>query len=53
MMEFDQTIKKNVRGSAMNITTSGIDFAKQVFQLHGTDGHGKVTLKSGYAASSY
>lgn len=43
MMEFDETIKK-VRGSEMNITTLGIDIAKQVFQLHGTDGHGKVTL---------
>jgi len=29
----------------MNTTTLGIDIAKQVFQLHGTDGHDKVTLK--------
>lgn len=29
----------------MNITTLDIDIAKQVFQLHCTDGHGKVTLR--------
>lgn len=29
----------------MNITTLGIDIAKTVFQLHGTDGRGKVTLR--------
>ena len=36
MMEFDETINK-VRGSEMNTTTLGIDIAKTVFQLHGTD----------------
>lgn len=29
----------------MNITTLGIDIAKNVFQLHGTDERGKVVLK--------
>ncbi len=29
----------------MNTTTLGIDIAKNVFQLHGTDAHGKVALK--------
>ena len=29
----------------MNTTTLGIDIAKTVFQLHGTDGHGKLALK--------
>lgn len=29
----------------MNITTLGIDLAKNVFQLHGTNKHGKVELK--------
>ncbi len=29
----------------MNITTLGIDIAKNVFQLHGTNERGKVTLK--------
>src|SRR6516164_9604985 len=31
--------------SAMNIATMGIDLAKNVFQLHGVDGHGKVVLR--------
>ncbi|PTU63407.1 IS110 family transposase [Chromobacterium haemolyticum] len=29
----------------MKITTIGIDLAKNVFQLHGVDGHGKTALK--------
>jgi transposase len=29
----------------MNITTVGIDLAKNVFSLHGVDAHGKVVLK--------
>lgn len=29
----------------MKATTIGIDLAKNVFQLHGVDGHGKVVLK--------
>ena len=29
----------------MKITTIGIDLAKNVFQLHGIDVHGKVVLK--------
>ena len=29
----------------MTITTVGIDLAKNVFQLHGVDQHGKTALK--------
>lgn len=29
----------------MNITTLGIDLAKNVFQLHGVDAQGKIILK--------
>jgi hypothetical protein len=29
----------------MNIATIGIDLAKNVFQLHGVDGHGKLALR--------
>lgn len=29
----------------MNVTTVGIDLAKNVFSVHGVDAHGKVTLK--------
>lgn len=29
----------------MNITTVGIDLAKNIFHLHGVDGHGKVVLR--------
>ncbi len=29
----------------MKITTIGIDLAKQVFQVHGVDAHGKAALK--------
>ncbi len=29
----------------MNITTIGLDIAKNVFQVHGVDGHGKVVLR--------
>lgn len=36
----------NINGeSNMNITTLGIDLAKNVFQLHGVDKNGKVVLK--------
>ena len=31
----------------MNITTVGIDLAKNVFCVHGVDAHGKVALKLG------
>ena len=29
----------------MKITTVGIDLTKNVFQIHGTDQHGKAILK--------
>ena len=29
----------------MKITTVGLDLAKNVFQVHGVDQHGKVVLK--------
>ena len=29
----------------MKVITIGIDLAKNVFQAHGVDGHGKVVLK--------
>ena len=29
----------------MKVTTIGIDLAKNVFQIHGVDAHGKVVLK--------
>ena len=29
----------------MNITTVGIDLAKNVFSVHGVDAHGKAVLK--------
>jgi len=29
----------------MKTTTIGMDLAKRVFQIHGVDGHGKVTVK--------
>ena len=29
----------------MNVTTVGIDLTKNVFSVHGVDGHGKVVLK--------
>ncbi len=29
----------------MKITTIGIDLAKEVFQIHGADKHGKVLLR--------
>lgn len=28
----------------MKVTTIGIDLAKEVFQIHGVDGHGKAVL---------
>jgi len=31
--------------SEMNITTIGLDIAKNVFQMHGVDGHSKVVLR--------
>jgi transposase len=32
-------------GFAMNITTIGLDIAKDVFQVHGVDAYGKVALR--------
>ena len=29
----------------MKVTTVGIDLAKQVFQIHGVDDHGKAVIK--------
>ena len=29
----------------MNVTTAGIDLARNVFSVHGVDSHGKVALK--------
>ena len=29
----------------MKVTTLGIDVAKRIFQLHGVDAHGKVTVQ--------
>ena len=29
----------------MKITTVGFDLAKNIFQVHGVDGHGKAVLK--------
>lgn len=29
----------------MNVTTAGIDLAKNVFSVHGMDAHGKVAVK--------
>jgi len=29
----------------MKITTMGIDLAKEVFQIHGVDEHGKVVVR--------
>ena len=29
----------------MNITTIGLDIAKNVFQVHGVNGHGKVVVR--------
>ncbi len=34
--------------SAMNISTVGLDLAKNVFQVHGIDGTGKVITRSAY-----
>jgi transposase len=31
--------------SAMNITTIGLDIAKNVFQVHGVDANGKVAFR--------
>jgi transposase len=36
---------KEEEESAMNITTIGLDIAKNVFQLHGVDANGKVALR--------
>ena len=35
----------------MDITTVGIDLAKNVFSVHGVDGHGKVMLKKALSRS--
>src|SRR4030065_500039 len=40
---FHQTVEGG--GVEMNITRIGIDLAKQVFQLHGVDRHGKVLVR--------
>ena len=29
----------------MNVTTIGLDIAKNVFQVHGVDEHGKVVVR--------
>ncbi len=29
----------------MKVTTVGIDLAKQIFQVHGVDGHGKTVIR--------
>ena len=29
----------------MHVTTMGLDLAKQVFQVHGVDAHGKVVVR--------
>lgn len=34
-----------VKASTMNVTTVGIDLAKNVFQLHGVNKHGKAVLR--------
>jgi len=44
MMEL-LTNHQKVRGSTMNIITLGIDIAKNVFHLHGTNVQGKTVLK--------
>ena len=36
----------------MKITTIGIDSAKNVFQVHGVDAHGKVVLRKKLARST-
>ena len=35
----------------MNITRVGLDIAKQVFQVHGVDEHGKARLRKKLSAS--
>jgi transposase len=32
----------------MDITTVGLDLAKNVFQVHGVDARGKVVLRRGF-----
>jgi hypothetical protein len=45
MMRVAEIITPFAGGSTMaQITTLGIDTAKQVFQLHGVDAHGNVVL---------
>lgn len=36
---------QNGRSVQMKITTIGIDLAKEVFQIHGVDSHGKVAIR--------
>ena len=36
----------------MQITTMGIDLAKQVFQVHGIDTHGAVVVKKRFTRSA-
>ncbi len=38
-------LKRKEAGPMKNVTTIGIDLAKNVFQIHGVDGNGKVVLK--------
>jgi len=42
--ELKQPLKEEEE-SAMNITTIGLDIAKNVFQIHGVDANGKVVLR--------
>ena len=40
------TVRHTTKGaSKMKITTIGVDLAKNVFQIHGVDNHGKVVLR--------
>jgi transposase len=34
----------------MNVSTIGLDIAKNVFQVHGEDAEGKVVMQSGLGA---
>ena len=43
--EFVQFIRKNGGSIMKDIKVLGIDLAKNVFQLHGTNAHGKRILK--------
>jgi transposase len=43
-MEMLSTIDE-ARGSEMNVTTLGIDMAKNVFYLHGEDARGRIVIR--------